>query len=95
MIAVQNDHVNRLDNIVGRAFKELYVCQILEARDSVFQDMSKELIVTNHYHIICRHVIPIEVVTKKELIGRLEIAYLYHYIPDLFSVTVCQKMLCP
>ena len=47
MLPLNNDHVNHLDNIIGSHFKELFVSQIVRARDSMFQEMCQDLNVTD------------------------------------------------
>ena len=39
MLPVQNDHVDSLNSIVGEEFKEVYVLQIVEARNSVLSEL--------------------------------------------------------
>ena len=82
MLPVQNDHVNRLDDIIGPAFKELYVRQIIDARDSVFDEMCKELNITNRQHIQACY-LNRRTVTKEKLVGWLETVC---YILDSFCV---------
>ena len=43
MLPVQNEHVDGLDDIPPETFMELSVHQIIDARNSVFDDMRKEL----------------------------------------------------
>ena len=47
MIPVQNNHVDGLDDIIGPAFEELDVRQIIEARE-IGEIKCKELTVTDH-----------------------------------------------
>ena len=82
MLPVQNDHVNGLDDIIGPAFKELYVRQIIDARDSVFDEMCKELNITNRQHIQACY-LNRRTVTKEKLVGWLETVC---YILDSFCV---------
>ncbi len=87
MIPVQNQHVSRLDDIIGPTFKELYVRQIVEARDSVFQDMCNDLNVTDHHSIQACNLNK-RSVTKDKLVGWLETVC---YILDSFSVPLLQN----
>ena len=43
LLPVQNDHLDGLDDIIGSAFKEMNVRQIIAASDSVFDEMCNEL----------------------------------------------------
>ena len=71
MLPVSNDHVDGLEDIPAETFKELYVRQIVEARNSVFEDMCKELKITNHHHIQ-KCYLDKPSITKAKLIGWLE-----------------------
>ena len=71
MLPVQNDHVDGLDNIDESAFKELNVRKIIAARDSVFEEMCKELKVTNHHQIQACNLNKRNV-TKEKIVGWLE-----------------------
>ena len=82
MIPVQNHHVEGLDDIMGPAFKELYVRQIIETRNSVFNELRSELNVSNNHDIQACHLNK-RSVTKDKLIGWLETVCL---ILDSFSV---------
>ena len=82
MLPVQNDHVDGLDDIIGSAFKEMNVRQIIAARDSVFDEMCNELNVTNRQHIQACNLNE-RTVTKEKLVGWLETVC---YILDSFCV---------
>ena len=71
MLPVQNKHVDGLDDIPAEVFKELYVRQIIAARDSVFGDMFDELKISNPHHIQ-RCYLDKPSITKAKLIGWLE-----------------------
>ena len=87
MHPVQNDHVDGLDDIPAETFKEMYVRQILAARDSVFGDMCKELKISNHHHIL-KCYLDRTTITKAKLIGWLETVC---YIFDSFSVPLLEN----
>ena len=72
MIPVQNDHVDLLDDhIPAETFKELYVRQIVAARNSVFGDMFNVLKISNPHHIQ-KSYLDKPSITKAMLIGWLE-----------------------
>ena len=72
MIPVQNDHVDLLDDhIPAETFKELYVRQIVAARNSVFGDMFNVLKISNPHHIQ-KCYLDKPSITKAMLIGWLE-----------------------
>ena len=87
MLPVENNHVNGLDDILGTDFKELYVRQIIAARDSVFGEMCKELNITDHHNIQACNLNK-RSVTKEKLIGWLETVC---YVFDSFSVPLLEK----
>ena len=87
MIPVQNHHVDGIDDFIGQTLKELYVRQIVAARDSIFSEMCKELNVTNHHHIQACFLNK-RSVTKDKLIGWLETVC---YILDSFSVPLLES----
>jgi hypothetical protein len=87
MLPVQNDHVDGLDNIDESAFKELNVRQIIAARDSVFEEMCKELKVTNHHQIQACNLNKRNV-TKEKIVGWLESVC---YILDSFCVPLLEN----
>ena len=57
--------------MVGSAFKEVHVRQIVGARDSIFSEMCQELNITNYHHIHTCHLSK-QTVTKDKLVGLLE-----------------------
>jgi hypothetical protein len=89
MIPVTNDYVDGLDDIEGGVFKEFFVRKIvqIQARDSVFGDICKNLNITNPHHIQACHLSK-RSVTKEKLIGWLETVC---YILDSFSVPLLQN----
>ena len=84
MLPVQNDNVESLDSIVGEEFKELYVRQIVEARDSV---MRNDLNVTDNEHIQAVN-LNRRTITKEKLVSWLETVC---YILDSFSVPLLEN----
>jgi hypothetical protein len=71
MLPVKNDYLDGLDDADASAFKELNVRQITAARDSVFDEMCKELKVTNHHQIQACNLNKRNV-TKENIVGWLE-----------------------
>ena len=86
MLPVHNQHVEGLDDVIGQPFKELYVSQIVAARDSVFSDMCKELNISNKQNIQACNLNK-RSVTKEKLSGWLETVC---YILDSFSVPLLE-----
>jgi hypothetical protein len=86
MLPADNDQVNGIDDIDGSAFKEMYVHQIIDLRNSIFGEMRKELNVTNHYHIQACNLNK-RSVTKENLVGWLETVS----IPRLIQHTIIRK----
>ena len=74
MLPLQNKHVDPLDFIVGDDFKDLYVQQIVQARDSVFNEMCGELNISDFQNIQAVNLNK-RSVTKEKLIGWLETVY--------------------
>ncbi len=87
MLPIHNHYVEGLDDMIGLPFKELYVRQIVAARDSVFSDMCKDLNITNHHGIQACNLNK-RSVTKEKLIGWLETVC---YILDSFSVPLLES----
>ena len=87
MIPVSNDHVDRLDDIIGPVFKEMYVRQIIEAKNSVFEEIHKELKV-NSSHCIQACYLNRKSITKDKLVGWLETVV---YILDSFCVPLLEN----
>ena len=71
MLPVQNEIVDVMDEIIGNGYKELYLKQIVGARDAIFAEMCQELNITNHHHIQ-RCYLDKRNVTKDKLIRWLE-----------------------
>ena len=71
MLPLQNKQVDSLDLIVGEDFKELYVQQIVQARDSVFTEMCRELNISDFQNIQAVNLNKGSV-TKEKLTGWLE-----------------------
>ena len=87
MIPVQNDHVDGLDDIPAETFKELYVRQIVDARNSVIGDMCKVLKISNTHHIQ-KCYLDKPGITKAMLIEWLETV---SYILDSFCVPLLEN----
>ena len=60
-----------MDDMVGYGYKEMYLKQIVGARDAIFAEMCKELNTTNHHHIQ-RCFLDKRNITKEKLIRWLE-----------------------
>ena len=87
MLSVSNDHVDRLDDIIGPVFKEMYVRQIIEARNSFFDEIHKDLKVDNDNCIQACY-LNRKSITKDKLVRWLETVC---YILDSFSVPLLQN----
>jgi len=70
MLPVQNEIVDVMDDVVD-GYKEVYLKQIVDARDAIFAEMCQELNITNHHHIQ-RCYLDKRNVTKDKLIRWLE-----------------------
>jgi hypothetical protein len=51
MLPVSNDNVNKMDDVNGAVLKEMNVRQIIEARNSVSEEMRNELKVNSNHCI--------------------------------------------
>ena len=87
MLPVDNKHVEGLKDIPVESFKEMYVRQIVAARESVFNDICGKLNISNHHHIQ-RCFLEKKSITKDMLIGWLETV---SYILDSFSVPLLEN----
>lgn len=87
MIPVKNHHVQDLEDIKGPVFKDLYVQQIVKARDSIFNEMCEELSITNNHDIQSCYLNK-RTVSKEKLSNWLETVC---YILDSFSVPLLKN----
>ena len=51
MLPCDNEITDILDDMIGCGYKEMYMRQIVDARDAIFAEMCKELKIQNHHHI--------------------------------------------
>ena len=89
MLPVQNEIVDFMDDIDGQDFKEIWVKQIVDARNSIFSEMCKELNITSHHHIQECYLNK-RSVTKEKLIRWLETVC---FILDSHAVPLLQNAL--
>ena len=82
MMPLQNKHVEVLDEMFGSDFKELFVEQIVKARDSIFEEMCQEMNVNDFQNVRAVNMTK-KTVTKEKLCGWLETVCC---ILDTFSV---------
>ena len=87
MLPIDNNHTEGLDDVVGEPFKELYVRQIITARDSIFDEMCAELKIENHHHVQACF-LNRKTVTKDKLVRWLETV---SFILDSFCVPLLES----
>ena len=51
MLPCQNEITDIMDDMVGCGHKEMYMRQIVDARDAIFAEICKELKTDNHHHV--------------------------------------------
>ena len=71
MLPCRNEITDILDDMMGCEYKEMYLRQIVDARDAIFAEMCKELKIENHHHIQ-RCFLNKPHITKEKLIRWLE-----------------------
>ena len=71
MLPCSNEITDIMDDMVGCGYKEMYMRQIVDARDAIFAEMCKELKIDNHHHIQ-RYFLNKTHITKDKLIRWLE-----------------------
>ncbi|KAL5261856.1 hypothetical protein ACHWQZ_G007533 [Mnemiopsis leidyi] len=71
MLPCSNEITDMMDDMVGCGYKEMYMRQIVDARDAIFAEMCKELKIENHHHIQ-RCYLNKSHITKEKLIRWLE-----------------------